>query len=523
MSWGQIVVGGFHEQERIFAEGKCLGVQCQEDYHTLMSYNPAMPDGEPDVEWDARNLAGNFLLNGEEIGLLGKTTQVLKIDGTPPRNLQVSGWPVSREISATPHTLTIEASDGTAPTKSSGVKSISTSVDGGPQSSVPVVPCTLGPCTVSGKWTLNAEALSEGVHRLIVTSSDNAANVASKEFTFDVRHGSPVPVGPGTVDPITGQFKLGATDTSLAGVGGVSRVYQSRNLTAGVEGPLGAQWAVSLGGGEGLTVLPNGSVILAGPQGGRTTFVRKEGGESPAGEYESPAGDTNLKLEAKEAEAGKGITEYLLLNATAGTSTRFTQPAGTQSTTPTFANQFGSESTQLSHPLSDAVDSSGSVWVTDNANNRIEKFSAAGVLLAAYGSEGSSGGQFKAPWGIAINQSTGHVYVSDEGNNRIDELSSSGTFIKAIGWGVTDGKAELELARAHVGLALPARATASSPSWPASPWIPPATSGSATSATTESRSSAKKAHTCRSSAPKGLATANSKARGTSPSRAGCST
>jgi hypothetical protein len=199
----------------------------------------------------------------EGLGLIGKEYEVLKVDATPPRNLEVSGWPTSREISAAPHTLTVEATDGTAQAQSSGVKSISTSVDGGPQNTVPVVPCTLGPCTVSRKWTLSAEALTEGVHRLIVTATDNAANVASKEFTFDVRHGSPVSVGPGKVDPTTGQFKLSATDVTLAGSGGVSRVYQSRNLTAGIEGPLGPQWAVSLGGGEGLTVLPNGSVVLA--------------------------------------------------------------------------------------------------------------------------------------------------------------------------------------------------------------------------------------------------------------------
>jgi YD repeat-containing protein len=273
-----------------------------------------------------------------------------------------------------------------------------------------------------------------------VTATDNAANVASKEFTFDVRHASPVSVGPGAVDPTTGQLKLSANDVSLAGVGAVSRVYQSRNLAAGAEGPLGPQWAVSLGGGEGITILPDRSAVLGSPQGGRTTFLRKENGE-----YESPLGDTNIKLEAKEHEAGKGITEYLLSNTTTATSTLFTQPPGTQNTTPAFANQFGSEATQLSHPQSDAIDASGNVWVTDNANNRIEKFSPTGALLAAYGSSGESGGQFTAPWGIAVNQSTGHVYVTDQANNRIEELSATGTFEKAIGWGVKDGKAEPEV------------------------------------------------------------------------------
>src|SRR4029077_4273732 len=45
----------------------------------------------------------------------------------------------------------------------------------------------------------------------------------------------------------------------------------------------------------------------------------------------------------------------------------------------------------------------------------------------------------------AINQSTGNVYVSDSANHRIEELSSSGAFVEVIGWGVSDGKEELEV------------------------------------------------------------------------------
>src|SRR4029077_20118540 len=259
VSWAQIVVGSWHQVEPIYGEGKCKGVQCNESYSTNVTYNPGMPDGEPTILLYAEN----------ETGLLSENTQVIKVDSKPPHDLEVSGWPTSREISAAPPALTVEATDGTAPTQSSGVKSISVAIDGGQESTVPNASCNSGyPCTASGKWTLNAEALTEGVHRVIVTASDNAANVASKEFTFDVRHGSAVPVGPGTVDPTTGQSKLCATDVLLAGVGGVSSVYDSRTLAAGVGGTLGPQWAVSLGGGQGLTVLPNGSVVLAGPQGG---------------------------------------------------------------------------------------------------------------------------------------------------------------------------------------------------------------------------------------------------------------
>jgi tripartite motif-containing protein 71 len=439
-----IAVGPWHNEEvTTDSGGKCLGVQCPENEAVKLAYNPSMPDGEDNLEWEASDEIGSGINHGQT-GLHNKIIQKIKVDAKPPSTLEVSGWPSSREISAAPHALTIEATDGTAPTASSGIQSLSVSVDGGPKSGVPGLTCnngqcTLGPTTAKGKWTLNAENLTEGVHRLIVTATDNAGNEAAKEFTFDVRHGSPVSAGPGTVDPTTGQFKLSATDVSLAGAGQVSRVYESRNLTAGVEGPLGPQWQIGLSGGEGLTVLPTGSVVLTGSAGGVTTFTRNS-----TGEFESPLGDGNLKVEAKEKEAGKGITEYLLTDTTARTTTTFTQPTGTASTPPAYTSQFGGEGL-LQNPAGAAVDAKGNVWITDRTHGRIVEFTQAGTLVAAYGSKGAGLGAFELPYGIAINQSTGNVYVSDEGNHRIIKLNSSGEFVAAFGWGVNDGKEEFEV------------------------------------------------------------------------------
>jgi DNA-binding beta-propeller fold protein YncE len=442
----QVAFGEWSQQFPIYEEGKCLGVQCKEDFSTTLTYNPAMPDGEHNIEVQARNLVGGA-------GLLGSGSQLVKVDATPPYNLAVSGWPSSREILAAPHQLTVEATDGTAPTASSGMRSISVSVDGGPKSGVPGLACgseqcTHGPVTAKGKWTLNAENLTEGVHRLIVTATDNAGNEAAKEFTFDVRHGSQVGAGPGTVDPTTGQFKLSTTDVSLAGAGQVSRAYESRNLAAGAEGPLGSQWAIGLSGGEGLTVLPTGSVALTGSAGDVTTFTRNE-----KGEFESPLGDGNLKVEAKEKILGKGITEYLLTDTPARTTTTFTQPTGTSSTLPIYTNQFGGEGL-LSHPTGVATDAKGNVWMVDQAHSRVVEFSRAGTLVAAYGSKGSGPAAFELPYGIAINQSTGNVYVSDESNHRIVELNSSGAFVAAFGWGVSNGKEEFEVCTSLCGIGL---------------------------------------------------------------------
>ena len=123
---------------------------------------------------------------------------------------------------------------------------------------------------------------------------------------------------------------------------------------------------------------------------------------------------------------------------------------------PTYASEFGTEGAALSHPVSDAIDSSGNVWVTSNEGDLIKKFSSTGTLLGTYGSKGAAEDQFMNPWGIALDPRNGNVYVSDQGNNRIEEFSSSGAFLKTFGWGVGKaGKTEFEICRKNINQALP--------------------------------------------------------------------
>jgi len=93
---------------------------------------------------------------------------------------------------------------------------------------------------------------------------------------------------------------------------------------------------------------------------------------------------------------------------------------------------YGSGDGQFLGPSGIAVDSTGNVYVTDNQNNRIQKFSSDGTFLAKWGTYGSGDGQFQFPTDIAVD-SSGNVYVIDEGNRRIQKFSSSGTFISK--WG----------------------------------------------------------------------------------------
>jgi RHS repeat-associated protein len=94
----------------------------------------------------------------------------------------------------------------------------------------------------------------------------------------------------------------------------------------------------------------------------------------------------------------------------------------------------GSGNGQLDNPSGIATDSTGNVWVADTANNRVEKFSAAGAFIATYGTLGSGNLQFKGPTGIAID-SAGTVWVADTGNDRIEALTGAGAYAGAVSIG----------------------------------------------------------------------------------------
>jgi DNA-binding beta-propeller fold protein YncE len=94
----------------------------------------------------------------------------------------------------------------------------------------------------------------------------------------------------------------------------------------------------------------------------------------------------------------------------------------------------GSGNAQFNSPLGIAVNqATGQIYVADPGNNRIERFSAAGLFELSWGSSGTGNGQFDSPFGIAVNQSTGQVYVSDENNNRIQRFNYAGGF--ELTWG----------------------------------------------------------------------------------------
>jgi DNA-binding beta-propeller fold protein YncE len=62
------------------------------------------------------------------------------------------------------------------------------------------------------------------------------------------------------------------------------------------------------------------------------------------------------------------------------------------------------------------VDAEGNVFVVDDANDRIQKFTGDGGFLAKWGSLGNQNGQFNSPVDVALD-ADGNAFVSDQGHH----------------------------------------------------------------------------------------------------------
>lgn len=80
-------------------------------------------------------------------------------------------------------------------------------------------------------------------------------------------------------------------------------------------------------------------------------------------------------------------------------------------------------------PTNVALSTDGAIYVSDGYGNaRVHKFAPDGRLLLSWGEPGSGPGQFRVPHGIAVDRS-GTVFVADRENSRIQIFSAEGHVI----------------------------------------------------------------------------------------------
>jgi len=141
------------------------------------------------------------------------------------------------------------------------------------------------------------------------------------------------------------------------------------------------------------------------------------------------------------------LSGFLMASAQAAdTAFTFTTLAGKSGAIVNSADGTGSEA-QFSAPRGVAVDSAGTVYVADSSNHTIRKITSAGVVTVLAGTAGSTGtaidnpAKFNEPFAVAVD-SVGTIYMTDTNNGAIRKITPAGvvtTLAGGSGQGYADG------------------------------------------------------------------------------------
>jgi hypothetical protein len=112
-------------------------------------------------------------------------------------------------------------------------------------------------------------------------------------------------------------------------------------------------------------------------------------------------GGYEMSLKSRQKCFGSLIILILLMCSGFAATTHAEDP-------PVYVTQWGMQGTgdgQFNYPIGVAVDNSGNVYVTDESNNRVQKFSSSGTYLSQFGTTGNGDGQLRRPIGITVDSS----------------------------------------------------------------------------------------------------------------------
>jgi len=222
---------------------------------------------------------------------------------------------------------------------------------------------------------------------------------------------------------------LGAV-TTLAGTVGASGSQDGPAASALFSGPQGV--AVDGSGNMYVADTGNSTVREISPGGTVSTVAGSAGnpgnadGTGTAAQFSSPGG-----------VAVDGIGNLYVAD-TWNHTIRKIASGGVVSTLAGLAGTFGSfdgthSAARFNFPSGVAVDSGGSIYVSDHDNNLIRKVSPVGVVTTLAGWAGiwgstdgtNNGALLASPSGIGVDAS-GNIYVADSGNQTLRKVSPSG-------------------------------------------------------------------------------------------------
>ncbi|MFY9549891.1 MAG: flippase activity-associated protein Agl23 [Thermoanaerobaculia bacterium] len=141
----------------------------------------------------------------------------------------------------------------------------------------------------------------------------------------------------------------------------------------------------------------------------------------------SPIGSQDATFYVRKDLGGSGVLEPIQLSVQ-DTSARDYPNEGIDLPAPRVFGSAGSEPGQLNEPRGVATDASGSLYVADSKNSRIDVFDGNGAFRRAIGSPGEGDGQLKEPCGVTVGPD-GTVYVADTWNHRVARFSPDGQWL----------------------------------------------------------------------------------------------
>jgi sugar lactone lactonase YvrE len=263
-----------------------------------------------------------------------------------------------------------------------------------------------------------------------------AADASGNLYVADTGNGTVRTISPAVV--VATLAGLPAQAGSVDGTGSTARFDFPAGVTVDSSGNIDV---VDLNNSTVRTLTTAGVVTtLAGTAG----VVGSADGTGTAARFTNPSGMT---------VAGTGI---LYVADTGNDTIRAIAPGAVVSTLAGSVQAPGSMDgmgavAQFNSPTNVASDGAGNIYVADTKNDTVRKITPAGLVSTIAGSPGIPGSsdgatgdlaRFNAPAGIAVD-SSGTIYVSDSGNNTIRTISSSGVVRTLAGLagasGATDG------------------------------------------------------------------------------------
>lgn len=172
---------------------------------------------------------------------------------------------------------------------------------------------------------------------------------------------------------------------------------------------------------RGLAITPEGNLAVADSKNGRIQIL------SPEGKFIAEFGKGILSPEVSGVGgvASNPAGEFYVADTWNHAIRKFSADGKLLANTVEAKQDSGTS--RMFGPRSIAVNSQGTVFVTDTGNRYVRVFDPNLQPLFSWGGDGAGPGMFNEPVGIAIDDKD-RVYVADTGNGRIQRFSSKGQY-----------------------------------------------------------------------------------------------